>query len=45
MIPQWMMRMKALGGVATKGGKGDDMPPMNSGGWLILMSPKAYIGP
>jgi len=36
--------MKTLGGVATNGDKGDDMPPMNSGGRLSLMNPKAYIG-
>jgi len=44
MIPRWKVQMKALGGVATKGGKGDDMLPMNSRRWLSLMSPKAYIG-
>ena len=32
-----------LGGVATKGGKSDDTPPMNSRGGLSLMSPKAHI--
>jgi len=36
--------MRALGGVAVKGGKGDDKPPMNPRGWLSLMNPKAYIG-
>jgi len=36
--------MRALGGVATNGGEGDDMPLMNSRGWLSLMNPKAYIG-
>jgi len=44
MIPRWKVWMKALGGVATNGGKGDDMPPMNSRWWLSLMNPKAYIG-
>jgi len=36
--------MRAPGGVATNGDKGDDMPPMNSGGELSLMNPKAYMG-
>jgi len=44
MIPRWKVLMKVLGGVATKGGKDDDKPPMNSRGGLSLMSPKAYIG-
>jgi len=44
MIPRWKVQMRALGGVATKGGKGDDMPPMNSRGWLSLMNSKAFIG-
>jgi len=44
MIPRWKTQMRALGGVFTKGGKGDDMPPMNSRRWLSLMNPKAYIG-
>jgi len=44
MIPQWKVWMKALGGVTTKGGKGYDMPPMNSRWWLSLMSSKAFIG-
>jgi len=44
MIPRWKVWMKVLGGVATKGGKGHDMPPMNLGWWLSLMNPKAYIG-
>jgi len=44
MIPRWKMQMRALGGVATKGGKGNDMPPMNSRRWLSLMSLKTYIG-
>jgi len=44
MIPLWKMQMKRGSGVATKGGKGDDMSPMNSRGGLSLMNPKAYIG-
>jgi len=36
--------MRAPGGVATNGDKGDDMPPMNPGGELSLMNPKAYMG-
>ena len=32
-----------LGGVATKGGESDDMPPMNPRGGLSLMNPKAHI--
>jgi len=44
MIPRWKTQMRALGGVATKGGKGDDMPPMNSRRWLSLMNLKAYVG-
>jgi len=44
MIPRWKVQMRVLGGVATKGGKGDDMPPMNSRRWLNLMNPKAYVG-
>jgi len=36
--------MKTSGGVTTNGDKGNDMPPMNSRGWLSLMNPKAYIG-
>ena len=44
MIPRWKVWMRALGGVTTKGGKGDDMPPMNSRWWLSLMNPKAFIG-
>jgi len=44
MIPRWKMQMRALGGVATKGGEGYDMPPMNSRGGLSLMNPKAFIG-
>jgi len=36
--------MKVLGGVATKGGKDNDKPPMNSRGGLSLMNPKAHIG-
>jgi len=44
MIPRWKTQMRALGGVATKGGKGDDRPPMNSRRWLSLMNSKAYVG-
>jgi len=44
MIPRWKVQMKALGGVATKGGEGDDKLPMNSRGELSLMNLKAYIG-
>jgi len=44
MISRWKVQMRALGGVATKGGEGDDMPPMNSRRWLSLMNPKAFIG-
>jgi len=36
--------MKTLGGVATNGGKGCDMPPMNPRRWPSLVNPKAYIG-
>jgi len=36
--------MKAPGGVSTNGDKGNDMPPMNPGGELSLMDPKAYMG-
>jgi len=44
MIPRWKVQMRALGGVATNGGEGDDKPPMNSRRRLNLMNPKAYIG-
>ncbi len=44
MIPLWKARVRALGGVTPMGGEGDDKPPMNPGGGLSLMSPKAYIG-
>ena len=44
MIPLWKVRMKRGSGVATKGGKGYDMLPMNSRGGPSLMNPKAYIG-
>jgi len=44
MIPRWKVQMRALGGVATKGGEDDDMPPMNPRGGLSLMNPKAFIG-
>jgi len=37
------MQMKTLGGVTMKGDKGNDMPPMNSRGWLSLMNLKAYV--
>ena len=37
-------QMRALGGVTAKGGKDDDMLPMNSRGGLSLMNPKAYVG-
>ncbi len=43
MIPWWKMRMKALEGVTTNGDEGGDKPPMNPGGGLSLMNPKAYI--
>jgi len=36
--------MRAPGGVAANGDKGNDMPPMNSGGRLSLMNLKAYMG-
>jgi len=36
--------MRAPGGVSTNGDKGCDMPPMNPGGELSLMNPKAYMG-
>jgi len=36
--------MRALGGVTTKGGKGNDKLPMNPRGRLSLMNPKTYIG-
>jgi len=44
MISRLKVWMRALGGVATKGGKGNDMPPMNSRWWLSLVNPKAFIG-
>jgi len=44
MISLWKMQMKRGSGVTTKGGKGDDMLPMNSRGRLSLMNPKTYIG-
>ncbi|MHA1607477.1 MAG: zinc ribbon domain-containing protein [Candidatus Freyarchaeota archaeon] len=44
MIPLWKMRMKRGRGVTTKGGKDNDMLPMNLRGRLSPMSPKAYIG-
>ena len=44
MIPQWKMQMKRGRGVTTKGGKGNDMLPMNPRGRLSLMNPKTYIG-
>jgi len=44
MNPWWKAKMKVLGGVTAKGGKGDDMPPMNPRGGLSLMNPKAFIG-
>ena len=36
--------MRALGGVTTNGGKGNDKLPMNPRGRLSLMNPKTYIG-
>jgi len=36
--------MRVLGGVTTKGGKGNDMSLMNPRGELSLMNPKVYIG-
>ena len=44
MIPLWKVQMKSGSGVTTKGGKGDDKPPMNPRGELSLMNTKAYIG-
>jgi len=38
------MQMRTLRGVTMNGDKGNDMPPMNSRGWMSLMNPKAYIG-
>ena len=32
MIPLWKTRMRALGGVAAKGGEVDDKPPVNPEG-------------
>ena len=43
MIPRWKVRMRRRRGVTTKGGKGDDMPPMNPRGGLNLMNPKGLI--
>ena len=43
MIPQWKMQMKRGRGVTTNGGKGHDMPLMNSRGGPSLMSPKGLI--
>jgi len=36
--------MKTSGGVTTNGDKGNDMPSMNSRGWLSPMNLKAYVG-
>ena len=44
MIPRWKVQMKRGRGVATNGGKGYDMLPMNPRGGLSLTNPKAYIG-
>ena len=44
MIPRWKMHMRGGRGVAAKGDKGDDTPPMNPRRGLSLMHPKAYIG-
>jgi len=43
MIRSWKVRMKRGSGVTTNGDKGNDMPSMNSRGWLSLMNPKAYV--
>jgi len=43
MIRLWKVRMKRGSGVTTNGDKGNDMPPMNSRGWMSLMNPKAYV--
>jgi len=43
MNPLWKTCMKTLGGVTAKGGKGDDMLPMNSRGGLSLMNPKGLV--
>ncbi len=42
-MKRWKGVMRTLGGVATKGGESDDMPPMNPRGGLSLMNPKAHI--
>jgi len=44
MNPWLKVHMRALGGVTANGGKGDDMPPMNSRDGLSLMNPKTHIG-
>ena len=43
MTPLCKMQMRRGSGVATNGGKDDDMSPMNSRGGLSSMSLKAYI--